>query len=221
MHCLLNVALKVIFSLQMQPYTKQMAPFRKVRWSYVIGIKSSLSFGCHASSLFLSQMQPCRCIIIQIMLLSFIYDLNVPLFLTSTSRSSWSLCHLKEMPLNIEPTSQSNIHHMLLQSQCSSHYAGNTCSKLGDQAPSYMSPVPIGGLLQIMDPQALPPTLAPMPSLHAADVVEPPLPAVSPKPSSFGAGEESGLPPSQPSYGRHLVASIFLSLVMLCGSLLV
>ncbi|CAD5190909.1 glycerophosphodiester phosphodiesterase GDPDL3-like [Musa acuminata AAA Group] len=100
-------------------------------------------------------------------------------------------------------------------------YRRNTCSKLGDQAPSYMSPVPIGGLLQIMDPQALPPTLAPMPSLHAADVVEPPLPAVSPKPSSFGAGEESGLPPSQPSYGRHLVASIFLSLVMLCGSLLV
>ncbi|CAL9072599.1 unnamed protein product [Musa textilis] len=98
-------------------------------------------------------------------------------------------------------------------------YRRNTCSKLGDQAPSYMSPVPVGGLLQIMDPQALPPTLAPMPSLHAADVVEPPLPAVSPKPSSFGAVEESGLPPSQPSYGRHLVALIFLSSVMLCGSL--
>ncbi|WOK98134.1 glycerophosphodiester phosphodiesterase GDPDL3-like [Canna indica] len=97
-------------------------------------------------------------------------------------------------------------------------YKRNSCLKLGDQAPAFMSPVQVGGLMQIMDPLAKPPTLAPMPSLLANDVVEPPLPPASLKPST---GESAVPPASQPSQGQRCVASAFVSLVLLCGSLLV
>ncbi|KAG1364248.1 hypothetical protein COCNU_11G010750 [Cocos nucifera] len=96
-------------------------------------------------------------------------------------------------------------------------YKRNACSKLGDKAPNYMLPVQAGGLLGLMAPDALPPALSPMPVLEVSDVVEPPLMSASLRPST---GEENAGPPaSQPSGGppRSIVASVVVSLAMLCG----
>lgn len=99
----------------------------------------------------------------------------------------------------------------------STRYRRNSCLKLGDKAPNYMIPVQGGSLLSLVQPFALPPALAPLPVLDASDVVEPPLPSASTKPS---------VPPAvQPSAaGRQCTAMpvLFASLVtiMLSGSIL-
>ncbi|XP_073001881.1 glycerophosphodiester phosphodiesterase GDPDL4-like [Typha latifolia] len=89
-------------------------------------------------------------------------------------------------------------------------YKGNSCLKLGDKAPVYMNPVQPGGLLQLMDPMAEPPALAPLPVLQVSDVVEAPLPVASSKPST-------ATPPTpQPSGGpRRMVISLFSSVAIL------
>lgn len=71
----------------------------------------------------------------------------------------------------------------------------------------------------MMEPQVLPPALAPMPSLLASNVVEPPLP-----PASLSGGstkEAAGPAASPPSHGHRIFALTFMSLAVLCGSLLV
>lgn len=90
-------------------------------------------------------------------------------------------------------------------------YRGNSCLKLGDKQPNYMKPIPGGQLLQYL--AALPPALAPLPILDSADVIEPPLPAVSARPSTIGG---TALPPAAPPSGtsQSLVSSGFLFLVI-------
>ncbi|KAI0488846.1 hypothetical protein KFK09_028685 [Dendrobium nobile] len=73
-------------------------------------------------------------------------------------------------------------------------YRKNSCLKLGDNQPNYAKPVKGGQLLGLV--ATLPPALAPMPILDSADVTEPPLPAVSVRPSSNGG---IALPPVAPS----------------------
>ncbi|KAH0448462.1 hypothetical protein IEQ34_022262 [Dendrobium chrysotoxum] len=75
-------------------------------------------------------------------------------------------------------------------------YRRNSCLKLGDNQPNYAMPVKGGQLLELV--ATLPPALAPMPILDSADVIEPPLPAVSARPSSTGG---IALPPAAPSGG--------------------
>ncbi|XP_020579370.1 glycerophosphodiester phosphodiesterase GDPDL3-like [Phalaenopsis equestris] len=90
-------------------------------------------------------------------------------------------------------------------------YRRNSCLKLGDKKPNYMQPVSGGQLLQYV--VALPPALSPMPILDSADVIEPPLPAVSTRPSSTGG---SALPPAAPSgASRSLINSSCIFLLML------
>jgi len=97
-------------------------------------------------------------------------------------------------------------------------HAGNTCLKLGDKMPNYFIPVQVGGLLMAMQPTVLPPALAPLPVLDASDVVEPPLPPASLKPTVASP------PGTQPSAGppRRLAAAFLLSvaIAMLSGPLL-
>ncbi|KAJ0989755.1 hypothetical protein J5N97_008111 [Dioscorea zingiberensis] len=101
-------------------------------------------------------------------------------------------------------------------------YKRNTCSKLGDDAPGYMRPVQVGGLLQIIDPQAQPPALAPMPVLEVSDVVEAPLPPASLKPLSQTNEQNAVAPAAQPSAGPRCTAAfnLLVSLLMLIGALL-
>lgn len=74
-----------------------------------------------------------------------------------------------------------------------------------------MKPIAGGQLMQFV--AALPPALAPMPILDSGDVIEPPLPAVSAKPSTTGG---IALPPAAPSAAsRSLINSGFLFFIML------
>ncbi|XP_042445189.1 glycerophosphodiester phosphodiesterase GDPDL4-like [Zingiber officinale] len=96
-------------------------------------------------------------------------------------------------------------------------YKRNSCRNMGTNAPSFMSPVQGGALLQLVAPQGMPPALAPMPVLNDSDVVEPPLPPVSPRhapaPSAVTAS-----PPTQPSSALQLMASIFTSLATILSA---
>ncbi|KAL0904745.1 hypothetical protein M5K25_026891 [Dendrobium thyrsiflorum] len=95
-------------------------------------------------------------------------------------------------------------------------YRRNSCLKLGDNQPNYAKPVKGGQLLELV--ATLPPALAPMPILDSADVTEPPLPAVSARPSSTGG---IALPPAAPSgaseslshYGFLFVAMLLVNVL--------
>ncbi|ONK68516.1 uncharacterized protein A4U43_C05F12650 [Asparagus officinalis] len=80
-------------------------------------------------------------------------------------------------------------------------YKSNSCTKLGDDAPGYMQPVQVGGLLQLLAKKAQPPAEAPFPILNPSDVVEPPLPPAinSSTPTSPGGGGNASAPPTPPS----------------------
>ncbi|RRT51621.1 hypothetical protein B296_00007110 [Ensete ventricosum] len=106
--------------------------------------------------------------------------------------------------------------------ECSYHFefAGNSCRKMGKNAPSYMSPVQGGGLLQLVSSQSLPPALSPMPVLDVSDVVEPPLPPVAPRLALSPAVADTAPSPSQLSGELRLVSSLFVSLSLACVSLL-
>jgi hypothetical protein len=69
--------------------------------------------------------------------------------------------------------------------------AENSCTGLGKDMPSYMKPVWVGTLAQLLKGSLYqPPTLAPMPELNASSVEQPPLfPAMPNIPSKKGKSE--------------------------------
>lgn len=87
--------------------------------------------------------------------------------------------------------------------------------------PSYMDPVIVGGLAQLLPSNTQPPALAPMPTLNASSVEEPPLPPVVSKNASGGAS--GGVPtPGAPPSGAHTAAvSTGMLLVMGFAPLLI
>ncbi|PKA47312.1 putative glycerophosphoryl diester phosphodiesterase 2 [Apostasia shenzhenica] len=104
-------------------------------------------------------------------------------------------------------------------------YKRNSCRNLGKSMPSYMQPVQVGGLKQLIVAQAQPPALAPMPVLEDADVLEPPLPPVrqGTAPTPPGQGNASA-PSTQPSFGqaKNPISSVIISMIMLlCSFLLI
>lgn len=94
-------------------------------------------------------------------------------------------------------------------------YKSNSCTKLGDNAPNYMQPVQVGGLLGQIAPTAQPPALAPLPVLEPSDVIEPALPPAT-KPSA----PTPPAPGSPPSSGpRRAAPALISSLLVLVASL--
>lgn len=87
-------------------------------------------------------------------------------------------------------------------------YRKNSCLNLKDDAPLYMSPVQVGGLLSAVPPTAVP-ALSPYPVLDPADVVEPPLPSGIIKPVNVTP------PAAQPSDS---VLSASSSLILVVGA---
>ena len=100
--------------------------------------------------------------------------------------------------------------------------AGNKCLSLGDKMPPYMLTVPPGGLLQAITKDYLPPAEAPLPPLKAAEVLEPPLPSVSPAapPSSPTPGTGSGAQPPKNAQAKVTVSFFLSTLAVLVASLL-
>lgn len=92
-------------------------------------------------------------------------------------------------------------------------YRRNSCLNLGDRQPAYMKPIPGGQLLELVT--ALPPALAPMPILHDADIIEPPLPPVSSRPSNVGG---AAVPPAPSSSPLSVMASSFHFLIVFLGT---
>ncbi|XP_074556305.1 glycerophosphodiester phosphodiesterase GDPDL4-like [Curcuma longa] len=94
-------------------------------------------------------------------------------------------------------------------------YKRNSCRNLGSNGPNYMQPIQAGQLLTLMTPSSLPPALSPIPPLTLSDVTEPPLPSAS---RSVAPGSS----PSSlnPSSGQRNVVSLFVSLLMASGFLL-
>lgn len=84
-----------------------------------------------------------------------------------------------------------------------------------------MRPVQVGGLLQLIDPQAQPPALAPMQVLDVSDVIEPPLPPASLMPLNSTVVQNAVAPTTQPSAGQRCsaVSSFLVSVLMLIGYL--
>ncbi|KAL0916072.1 hypothetical protein M5K25_013554 [Dendrobium thyrsiflorum] len=104
-------------------------------------------------------------------------------------------------------------------------YKRNSCRNLGNNMPNYMQPVQVGGLKQLLVAPAQPPVLSPMPILEDSDVVEPPLPSVSPvnpsTPTPPNQGNASA-PATQHSNSSILspVSSMIISVLVIIGSLL-
>lgn len=95
-------------------------------------------------------------------------------------------------------------------------YKSNSCTKLGEDAPAYMMPVQIGGLMQLIATPDQPPALAPFPLLEPSDVVEPALPPASkPAVPAPPAGGSPPPPTPQPSSGPRRAAPVVLSVVSL------
>lgn len=92
-------------------------------------------------------------------------------------------------------------------------YMRNSCLKLHGRQPNYMRPVAGGQLLGVL--AAIPPALAPMPVLDAADIIEPPLPAVSSRP--LNTDSAAAQPPTPSRASRRILASSFQILAMLLG----
>ncbi|KAL6661223.1 hypothetical protein ACP70R_000607 [Stipagrostis hirtigluma subsp. patula] len=71
---------------------------------------------------------------------------------------------------------------------------------LGKDMPSYMQPVDVGSLVQLLKGTTVqPPALAPMPALNASSVEEPPLPPVAAKNASGGSSGHAPFPGAPPS----------------------
>ena len=84
---------------------------------------------------------------------------------------------------------------------------------MGKNAPDFMRPAQPGGILSVMDPGAQPPAAAPMPLLTDSDVAEPPLPPVS--------NATTASTPSHAALRMKTDASILITLLVLCASLLI
>ncbi|KAF7108364.1 hypothetical protein CFC21_108853 [Triticum aestivum] len=100
-------------------------------------------------------------------------------------------------------------------------YKRNSCTGLGNDVPSYMGNVTVGGLAQLLKnraaPQAQPPSVAPMPKLDAPSVQRPPFPTVAPKNAPSGAAPPPG---SSPSAAHTTAVSTCILLVLACATLL-
>lgn len=79
-------------------------------------------------------------------------------------------------------------------------YRRNRCLGLGQNRPSYMTPVEPGSLWKHIQPQ--PPAEAPSPVLSESDVMEPPLPSVAVTPSTTDNNTATSLPPTNPPNGQ-------------------
>ncbi|KAL5700166.1 glycerophosphodiester phosphodiesterase [Ranunculus cassubicifolius] len=94
-------------------------------------------------------------------------------------------------------------------------YRRNRCLSMGDNMPTYMSPVEPGSLLQLITPDQLPPAEAPYPLLTESDVAQGPLPPVSNiLPNSDGSPQPSNTP-NRNSNVRLTAAISFSSLLSL------
>lgn len=101
-------------------------------------------------------------------------------------------------------------------------YKRNSCTGLGNDIPSYMKPVSVGDLAQLIKKyagtNAQPPALAPMPELNSSSVVQAPFPPVTPK----NAPPVASTPPgSSPSDAHANAVSTYILLVTACAALLV
>ncbi|PON94138.1 Glycerophosphoryl diester phosphodiesterase [Trema orientale] len=97
--------------------------------------------------------------------------------------------------------------------------AGNPC--LGDKAPPYMSPVQPGSLMELITPPYMPPAEAPNPLLTLDDVVEAPLPPVSPSGSASTPNSSTAAGPTSPNAQPKIAAGyLLLNLAMLLSALL-
>ncbi|XP_043691000.1 glycerophosphodiester phosphodiesterase GDPDL4-like isoform X2 [Telopea speciosissima] len=99
-------------------------------------------------------------------------------------------------------------------------YRKNKCLNMGNNRPSYMSPVQPAGLLQVITTPYLPPAEAPNPVLTDADVIEPPLPSlVQKKPTSEAGGPATSptaairAPNGQPRNASSFFLSYFVVLL--------
>ncbi|XP_058081531.1 glycerophosphodiester phosphodiesterase GDPDL4-like isoform X2 [Magnolia sinica] len=106
--------------------------------------------------------------------------------------------------------------------ETASRYRRTPCLEMGNNAPTYMSIIPPGGLLTAMTRQSLPPTQAPLPVLTDSDINEPPLPSISRKVPTSGGGSSTLSPTSSPppSGQSRPCACVIMSMAMLLASLL-
>lgn len=136
-------------------------------------------------------------------------------FLASYFSTFFSMLNIAKLSKQIEVLIRRlnvQIHDLTLMA---THSAGNSCRNLGSNGPNYMQPIQAGQLLTLMTPSSLPPALSPIPPLTLSDVTEPPLPSAS---RSVAPGSS----PSSlnPSSGQRNVVSLFVSLLMASGFLL-
>ena len=85
----------------------------------------------------------------------------------------------------------------------------NLCLKM-DNTPMYMSPVPPGQLMQVLNTGSMPPVEPPSPLLTLADVVESPLPLVSKNDSASDSGGPTASPKASPSSQPRITASLLM-----------
>ncbi|KAK1269826.1 putative glycerophosphoryl diester phosphodiesterase 2 [Acorus gramineus] len=98
-------------------------------------------------------------------------------------------------------------------------YKKNKCLGMKN-TPSYMRAVPPGALFDLMSTSSLPPAQPPNPLLTVADVAEPPLAAVTPRPKTSGGANASVAPaPLPPGNGQtQRCMSVFVTLALILGS---
>ncbi|KAL1332800.1 hypothetical protein HN51_061574 [Arachis hypogaea] len=89
-------------------------------------------------------------------------------------------------------------------------YRRNKCLTMGDNMPVYMLPVQIGGLLQAVTKDYLPPASAPLPPLKESEVKEPPLPSASPSPTPSGSSAGNNSAAQSPKNAQVKVTISFL-----------
>ncbi|KAF2303797.1 hypothetical protein GH714_023472 [Hevea brasiliensis] len=90
-----------------------------------------------------------------------------------------------------------------------SRYKRNHCLNLGKNTPPYMTPVPPGGLMEIIPRELLPPAEAPNPVLTENDVAESPLPSVIARVPSSSPGDGTAQAAAPRPNGQHQIAACF------------
>ncbi|KAL6315116.1 hypothetical protein AAG906_035324 [Vitis piasezkii] len=105
--------------------------------------------------------------------------------------------------------------------QTAASYRKNRCLKYKN-APSYMSPVQPGSLMQVITSDDMPPALAPYPVLTESDVAEPPLQEVAPATpaSSTNAGTTAPAPTSPNGQPRIATCIVLSNLAVLLVTVL-
>ncbi|KAJ9153858.1 hypothetical protein P3X46_027253 [Hevea brasiliensis] len=90
-----------------------------------------------------------------------------------------------------------------------SRYKRNHCLNLGKNTPPYMTPVPPGGLMEIIPRELLPPAEAPNPVLTENDVAESPLPSVIARVPSSSPGDGTAQAAAPRPNRQHKIAACF------------